>query len=492
MTAQSLSSLDPIWTTAPGTRLFGYLVYDQLIAMDENYNPQPQMAEGWTTEDEGRSYTISLRDGLKFHDGEPVRAQDCVPSIERWMARDNFGQILAQFVEAQEVIDDRSFRILLNRPVLQLPAALAKLSAPACLIMPERLAKTDPAEQVTEAIGSGPFRFLADEWVSGASSAYARFEDYVPRDEPVSGLAGGRVPAIGRIEISQVSDPSTAMSALMGGEQDYWDAPPHDLVPLLRQDDGIEVRRRTTSSVYYMMQFNHLQAPFNNLAMRRAVAMAVDQSQFLAAVSEPGSSEACYSYYSCESPYASDVGSELMRDTDMEDAKAALAEAGYNGEKVVLLATMEGPNAGLGQVAEDLFRRLGLNVELVGMDFASITQRRTNRQSVDQGGWSVFLTAWLGDDINNPAVHPMLRGAGEEGYSGWASDPELERLRVEWAVAGTEAEQKDIARTIQERGYANIPYVPLGSSRLESAYSKNLTGIFDTPVNVYWNIGKSA
>ena len=224
----------PIWTTAPPTKDYAFLTFDQLLAVDSNYVPQPQMAEGWTVEDDGKAYVLGLREGLKFHDGEPVRSPDCIASIQRWGARDGFGQLMMKFVDSFETIDDRRFRIKLKKPFALLPAALGKSNSSQCFIMPERMAKVDPMKQVTETIGSGPYRFLKSEFVSGARAAWAKFDGYIPRKEPVDSIAGGRIPAVDRIEWSFISDPSTAMAALQAGEQDYWDAPTLDLVQVLK------------------------------------------------------------------------------------------------------------------------------------------------------------------------------------------------------------------------------------------------------------------
>src|SRR5471032_2367870 len=119
------------------------------------------------------------------------------------------------------VIDDRRFRIRLKRAFPLLPAALGKSNSSQCFIMPERAAKTDPMMAVTESIGSGPYRFLKDEWVTGAHVAWAKFDGYIPRPEPVSGIAGGRIAAVDRVEWSIIADATTALAALQQGELDY-------------------------------------------------------------------------------------------------------------------------------------------------------------------------------------------------------------------------------------------------------------------------------
>jgi len=488
----NLASFDPIWTTAPPTKDYAFLTFDQLLAVDIDYVPRPQMAEGWSVEDDGKTCVIGLREGLKFHDGEPVRSQDCIPSIQRWGARDGFGQLTMKFIDALEVIDDRRFRIRLKKPFPLLPAALGKSSSSQCFIMPERMAKTDPMKQVTETIGSGPYRFLKNEFVSGARASWAKFDGYIPRKEPVSGIAGGRIPAVDRIEWAFISDASTAMAALQAGEQDYWDAPSQDLIPILKADPNIVVDTRNPTGNFYMLQLNHTQAPFNNPAIRQALAMAIDQSDFLkSAISDPALMKTCYSFYGTDSPYFSEVGADILKIRSLDKAKAALKAAGYAGEKVVILGVMESPAiAAMCQVAEDLLRRLGMNVELVAMDFATMAQRRTSKEPVDKGGWSMFVTVWTGSDILHPAVHQMLRAGGSTAWFGWPNDPEIESLRDQWVNAVTPEEQKRLATAIQVEAFKALPYIPLGSLINQVAYRKNVTGVFPCTVAAYWNIGK--
>jgi peptide/nickel transport system substrate-binding protein len=489
----NLASLDPIWTTAPPTKDYAFLTFDQLLAVDSNYKPHPQMAEGWTFEEDGRAFVLGLREGLKFHDGEPVRSADCIASIQRWGARDGFGQLMMRFVDGFEAIDDAKFCIKLKKPFPLLSAALGKSNSSQCFIMPERMAKVDPMKQVTETIGSGPYRFLKDEFVSGAKAAWAKFDGYIPRKEPVDSIAGGRIPAVDRIEWSFISDPSTAMAALVAGEQDYWDAPTLDLVPVMKADRNIVVSPRNPTGSYYMLQLNHAQPPFNNPKVRQALAMAVDQMQFLkSAVSDPALLKPCYGYYGSDSPYSSEEGADVIKTKSIEKAKAALNEAGYAGEKVVILGVMENPTlAAMCQVAEDLMRRMGMNVQLVAMDFATMAQRRTSKEPTDKGGWSMFVTVWTGSDIVNPAVHQMLRAGGPAAWFGWPNDPEMEQLRDQWANAANAEERKKLAIALQVQAFKTLPYIPLGSLVSLVAYRKNLTGVFPCPVAAYWNIGKS-
>lgn len=490
--ASDLQSLDPVWTTAPPTKDYAFLTFDQLIAVDADYVPRPQMAEGWTVEDDGRSYVIGLREGLKFHDGEPVRSPDCIASIARWSARDGFGQGLRRVTDTMEAIDDRRFRIRLKQPFPLLPAAIGKSNSSQCFIMPERMAKTDPMKQVTETVGSGPYRFLRDEWVAGAHVAWARFDGYVPRAEPVSSTAGGRIPAVDRVEWTILGDSATAFAALQAGEQDYWDQPAPDLINAIQAAPGLTARIRNTSGSYWMLQFNHVQKPFSDVAVRQAVAMAVDQSAFLqAAAGRPDTMRTCTSFFACDTPYGDETPGAVLRTASLDKAKAALKASAYDGEKVVILGVTESPYlSAMALVTEDTLRKMGMNVEFVATDFATMASRRTNRDTVDKGGWSIFITGWTGTDVLNPAVNQLLRGAGDTGWFGWCKDDALEALRNEWFDTPDPARQATIARAMQVEAFKSLPYIPLGSTTGYVAYSKQLTGMFDAPVAAYWNIGK--
>ncbi len=488
-----LTSLDPVWTTAGATKDFAFLTYDQLVSLDENYVPRPQMAE-WTVEDDGKAYLFTLRDGLKWHDGQPVRSADCVASVKRWAVKDSFGQLLMKAVDSIDVVDDKRFRFKLHRPFPLLPNALGKTAGPQCFMMPERLAKNDPSVQIKEAVGSGPYKFLPEAWDSGAKAAWVRFDDYVPRKEPPNGVAGGHVPVMDRIEWITISDESTAAATLLNGEADWWEIPPPDLMPKLRADPHIVVKSRNKAGGYYMLQFNHLNPPFDNKAIRQALAMGIDQVQFVRAT-QPDVSKifAQPGIYTVGTEYATDAGADLLKVKSVDKAKAALQAGGYKGEKVVVLASQD--NAGLANmnlILEDLLRKMGMNVEFVACDFATMTQRRQSHATVDKGGWSAYITAWTGNDVLNPAVNPMLRGSGLKGFPGWCTDPKLEDLKSQWAYSSDRAEQKRLATAVQVQALDTLPYIPLGGIHSETAYRDTITGVFPAPVGLYWNVGKSA
>ena len=489
----NLTSLDPVWTTAVVTRNHAYLVYDQICAVDAANTPRPQMAEGWEIGQDGREWTFTLRPGLRFHDNEAVRARDCVVSIRRWMVRDTFGQVLSAQVDELSALDDRRFRFRLKKPFPFLALAMGKSQNP-CFVMPERIAATDPFQQIRDATGSGPFRFLADEWNPGQRAVWGRFDAYQPRQEAPDGLAGGRVPRLERVEWTVISDPATAASAMVNGEQDYWEYPLHDLLPLLRRSRDLVVEQRLLEGTYGVLRFNHLHPPFNSMAVRRAVAMAVNQEDYLRAVAgdDPKGWGVCEGVFTCNTALASEEGSAVLRTRSVERGRAALRASGYAGEKVVLIAPSDYPQINaLSLVTADLMQRIGLNVEVVSADWGTVVQRRASREPVERGGWSVVHTTSSGSDLGVPTIHLFLRANGPNAWFGWPQDDRIEELRTAWLDAADEAESKRIGAALNARAMEVMPYVPLGYYWQPSAWRRNVTGVFRSPTTVFWNIAKA-
>ncbi len=446
-----LPVLDPIWTTATNARNHGYLVFDTLYGQDADYAMQPQMVAGHVVENDGKQWTITLRDGLMFHDGTPVRAQDVVPSIKRFAARDAFGQALMAVTDELSVVSDKVFRFRLKQPFPLLPNALGKTGTPMPAIMPERLATTDPFKQVTEMVGSGPFRFLPAERVPGATVVYERFAGYVPRpDGSASFTAGPKRAHFDRIEWLTVTDSATAANALVNGEVDWWQTPVPDLLPLLRKSGKIDVKNVDPAGGIGVMRFNTLFPPFDNPAIRRALLGAVDQDDYMtaAAGSERDLWKDRVGVFTPGTPMANEVGIEVLTgQRDLEKVKRDLAAAGYKGERVVVLGATDYPGTdALAQVAADMLRRVGMNVDLQSIDWGTVVQRRASRQPPDKGGWNVFFTYLNGTDNFDPAAQLGIRGNGDEAWFGWPEMPKLEALRAAWFTAPDVAAQKRIWR----------------------------------------------
>lgn len=491
----NLTSLDPIWTTAAVTQNHAYYVYDTLFSIDGQLRPRPQMAEGYTVSDDRRTWTIKLREGLRFHNNEPVRAQDCAPSLQRWAKRDPFGQHLDRVWDTLRAVDDRTLEIKLKSPFPLLLDALAKPTSPVPWIMPRHIAETDPMQQIGEVIGSGPMRFVRSEFVAGSRSVYTRFENYAPRQEQPEWAAGGKVMHFDRIEWVILPDQATAGAALQAGEVDWWEQPLADLLPVLSRNRNITVEAQDPSGYVGMMRFNHLHPPFDNVRLRRALLGAINQEDYMRALmgDEPNVWRTCHSMFPCGVPLTTEAGAEPLKGTRNLDAvRAAIRESGYNGEKVVMLTPTDFATIHpMGLVSNDLLRRLGMNVELVQTDWGTVIQRRASREPADRGGWSIFHTWWPSVSILNPAVHAPLRGNGLQGWFGWATSERREQLINEWLTAPNEDEQKRIAAEIQRDAFENVPYIPIGQFLIRTAYRRNLTGMVKGSSPFPWNLRRT-
>ncbi|MFC0407258.1 ABC transporter substrate-binding protein [Roseomonas elaeocarpi] len=473
-----LAVLDPVFTTAGVTGNHALMVFDTLYGLDEHFQAHPQMVAGHTVEDDGLTWTMTLRDGLRFHDGTPVLARDAVASIKRWASRDMYGQEVASRADEITALDDRRLRFRLKAPFSALPDALGKNGPSVCVVMPERLAQTPATKQVTEMVGSGPFRFLADERMAGARVAYARFEGYVPRpDGTTSRMAGPKHAYFDRVEWNVIPDPATAAAALSAGEVDWVEVVGSDIAPMIRADSNLEVAL-TKDPFGSILRFNWLQPPFNKPAIRRALLGAVNQEDFMTAAygSDRSVWETGVGFFTSNSPMASKAGLEaLTGPRDLAKVKRDLAAAGYAGERVVLMQADDNPPLkALAEVAGDMMRQLGMNVDVQSADWGTVSTRRANRGPLDAGGWSVFVTGLT--NSTDPAGHLGLRANGDKAWFGWPDSPRLEQLRQDWFAAADTAARAKICEDMQRQAMIDVPYIPVGEYRALRGYRRGLTG----------------
>lgn len=475
----NLAVLDPIWTTSSVTLNHAYYVFDTLYAADSGLRPRPQMAEGAEAGADGLSWRVRLREGLRFHSGEPVRAVDCVASLQRWCAREGFGQLLAAAVDRWAVVDDREFVIHLKRPFPSLLSALGKPDSSAPFIMPERLARTDPARAVTEMVGSGPYRFVAADYVSGSRVVYERFDGYVPRQDAPDWASGAKVAHYPRVEWLVIPDAATAFAALTKGEADWWEQPLPDLQPKLASDSAIAMQLADPAGRIGIMRLNHLHPPFNDLTARRAVLLAIDQEEMMrAAVGDDATLWAtCRGLFPRHTPYFADLGNEFMP-ASISAGQAALKASRYAGERVAILEPTDNPVlSGMCQVAADTLRRVGFTVDMQAGDYGTFIQRRSSREPVEKGGWSIFVTTGAAVGQATPAVSPLMRGQGRAGWFGWWTSADAEALTQGWLDAADEPARAAIAGQLNRLGMDQVASIPLGQVYARTAYRRAITGI---------------
>jgi peptide/nickel transport system substrate-binding protein len=487
-----LKIIDPVWTTALITTHHGMMVYDTLFALDRNLQVKPQMVDRWTVSDDKLTWTFTLRDGLEWHDGTPVTAEDCVASLRRWAARDGMAQKLMSFVSDLSPTDAKTFVMKLREPYGLVLSTLGKPTSNIPFMMPKRVAETDPSKQIIDTTGSGPFIFKQAEWKPGEKAVYVKNARYKPRAEPPSGFAGGKIPKVDRVEWIWVADPQTAVNALISGEIDFIEAPPHDLLPLIANDPNIELLVIAPMGRQYAFRFNALHKPFDNPKVRQAVAYALNQKDFLdATIGNPKYYVTCKSLYPCGSPLETVKGWDDKIGSDIAKAKALLAEAQYDGTPVVLLQSTDVPSlSNLAPVAKSLMEKAGLKVDLQAMDWQTLVSRRAKKDPPASGGWNAFLTSWGSVDVLDPVSTNFLNAACEKATFGWPCDPELEKLRDAFAKETDPAKAKALAEQVSERAAASPTHVVLGQYLQPSAYRKNLSGVLVATNVVLYNIEK--
>ena len=487
-----LKIIDPIWTSALITTNHGYMVYDTLFAVDDKLEVKPQMVDKWEVSPDKLTYTLTLRDGLEWHDGKPVTAEDCVASIKRWGARDAMGQKLMAVTSELTAPDDKTIKFVLKQPYGLLLYSLGKPGSNVPFMMPKSVASTDPNSQITDATGSGPFIFKKDEWKPGEKAVYVKNPKYKPRAEPASGFAGGKVAKVDRVEWLWIPDTQTQVNALLGGEIDLVEIVPADLLPLLKKDKNVAVYVGNKAGRQYTMRFNVLHKPFDNAKIRLAALYALDQKEFLDAnVGNPEFYKVCNSLFPCGSPLESTKGWEDKLSGNAAKAKQLLQEAGYDGTPVVMLhqTDVAGHN-NLATVAKPQLERAGFKVDLQPMDWQTLVARRAKKDAPSAGGWNVFFTSWGAVDVVNPAAAAFLNASCEKATFGWPCDAEMEKLRDAYAAESDPAKQKQIAEQVQLRVLEYPTHVPLGQFTSPTAVRSNVTGMVYAPTLAMWGLEK--
>jgi peptide/nickel transport system substrate-binding protein len=361
--------------------------------------------------------------------------------------------------------------------------------------MPERVAKTDPFKQITEYVGSGPMRFVKDEWVPGAKATFEKFAGYVPRQEPASWLAGGKVIMVDRIEWIIMPDPATASAALQNGEIDWWESPLPDLVPVLRKNPNIKVEIADPLGNIGSFRMNHLYPPFNDVRARRAILMAMSQEDYMRAVVGDDTDlwRPLPGFFTPGTPLYSEEGGDILKGPrNLDAAKKLLAESGYSGEPVTCLVAQDiSITKAQGDVTVDLLKRLGMNVDFAALDWGTVGARRAQKTPPGQGGWQMFHTWHAGADCISPAPYNAVRANGDKAWFGWPNGPEVEAEIAAWFDAKSLDEEKAAIKRVNKAALDFVVYAPTGFFLSYQAWRKNISGVVKGPLPFFWGVAKT-
>ena len=486
--------LDPIWTTAYIQRNHGYMVWDTLFAYDEKFESKPQMVEKYETSADKLTWIFTLRDGLEWTNSTPVTSEDCIASIKRWAARDSMGQKMMASVASLEAVDAKTFKMNMKEPYGLVLQSLGKPSSNVPFMMPKKTAETDPMTQIKleDVIGSGPFILKADEWKPGEKIVYVKNPKYKPRSDPASGLAGGKVVKVDRVEWITIADQQTQVAAIQNGEIDMIESPGHDLLPLLAKDKNIKLFSGNPLGSQYAFRFNVLHKPFDNPKIRHAVMVAFNQEDFLkATIGDPQYYKVCKAPFVCGTPIESNAGMEDVLNGNAAKAKQLLTEAGYDGTPIVLMQSTDlQVLTNLAPVAKAQLERAGFKVDLVSMDWQTLVARRVKKDPPNAGGWHAFLTSWVAADILNPVMAGFFNASCDKAMFGWPCDATIEKYRDQFSKESDPAKQKEIVEALQKYWVNNPTHINVGQWYAPIARRNTVEGNMVAPVTVFWNVTK--
>ncbi|MER9094762.1 ABC transporter substrate-binding protein [Mesorhizobium sp. M0700] len=489
------SIFDPLVSTATNTHTHALAIYDSLFAFDSQRVARPQMIGNWGISEDRKTYTFALRDGLGFHDGTRVTAADCVASIRRWGAASPAGKLLMERAKDVSKKDDGTFEIVLREPfglVTHMLASPIQFLA----VMREKDANLPPTEQVTDNIGSGPFKFNHALAKPGANFTYDRNEQYVPRKDPPDGLAGGKIVKVDRVIWENITDQQTALAALQAGEIDFLLSCPPDSFSTIESDPNLQLQVVLAGGDAFFLRVNFLQPPFDNAKSRQALLHLVDQEAFLRVIAPDSKyGHPITSMFGNGSPYSNDENTGwYTKGGDPAKAKQLFKEAGYAGEKVVILDSTDWPQGDVSaQLLASELRKIGVNAELAPSDWASIVARRANKGPVEGGGWNIHISTWPNLALSDPMGTALLQANAENAWYGWPKNDEYEALRAKWAEVETMDERKALARKMQHIWWDFVGAVFLGLAVQPSARRKTLTGVISSELGVcpMWNMEKA-
>lgn len=478
--------LDPHATTAAITRTFGTHVFDTLFAMNDKGEIKPQMVESYDSSPDKLTWTFVLRDGLKWHDGNPVTAEDCVASLKRWSVRDPLGKMLMADTASLEATNPKTIKFVLKQPFPLLLEVLGKPNAPLPVMMPARLAATPADQRIPEPIGSGPFRFLKDQWRPGNAMILERNAAYVPRKEAPDFLTGGKNVKIDQLTLRVMPDQSTGANALIAGEIDYMQYLPFDMLPVLEKEKSVKLLGLGGLHQFQgNFRLNHASPPFDNPAVRKVMWKLVDQNATLTAIGVPDKYQTkdCASFWMCGTPFSTDAGGSVAK-LDLAAARAELKASGYKGEPVIVLEVAGSISQTASRVLVQNMKDVGFTVEQQPRDWPTVLARRAKKD-----GWSMFPVYSNGTDMFSPLTHFYVAATCND-FPGWSCDNRIPDLLKAFTRATTLEERKKIAAEIQVISYELVPALMWGQFTIPAGYRSDLKGLIQSSYPMFWEVDR--
>ena len=474
----SIGNIDPISSSAWVAWAVATQIYDVPFAADGSFLPQLQMLEDWSISDDGLVWSFKIREGLTWHDGDPVTAEDFQATLER--AFDSYYTGWQELGARAEVgvVDDKTWTLNFEAPFGLVLDSLS-FNTEGFPIQKKSVIEDTPAERgggvLQEHIGSGPYQFTS--WDVGNKLILERFDDYVPRSEAPSGHAGAKYAFVDGIEFLEIPDVQTRLSLLETGEVDFIDTAPLDFFEIMRDNPEINVYTDPIGR-WPVMVINH-RGPFMDVKVRKALQAAIPNEAIMAAYGPPGLRGLCPAVFLCGLRWDTRVGEENYNQGDVEKAKALLADSGYAGETIRAMTPADQPTIHpILTVAEENLRAAGFNLDLQVVDWATLKSRR-----VKPDDWDLFTT-WGAA----AAATPLTNKLGVDGLGGFESE-RITQLRESFFKATSEDEQQMLVEQLQLAYYEEVPHVVIGFFSGIHAAGTWVRG-FDSRAlwPAYWNV----
>ncbi len=470
------ATLDWTASTATATRLVAWHIYETLFALDRNYDVKPLLAEGYSVSADGLHYTIRLRKDVTFHNGQPMSADDVVASLVRWGQLSGGGRETFKFVRQVTKVDPSTVLIDLNRVFTPL---ITNIGDPkqAAIIMPKSLAEAAGEKPVKDYIGTGPYMF--QKWEQGHQIVLTRNPRYASRVEDWGGLTGRKVAYADEIDFFPVRDDQVRLAGVSTGQYDLALEPQQDLYPQITANPRLTADKVRVAT-WRAAVFNKAKAPFSDVRLRRAVAYAIKPADLMAAVGpkefwdlDPGL------FFPEQSSLYSTAGSGVYNHPDLAKAKALMKEAGYGGQKIVLMATKDYTwNYNLTQVLAPQLQAAGFAIDEQVYDWPTLLTRRARKE-----GWDIFLTGF------SPSFDPTAVIFFASSWPGFYESKAMDALLNKWGEtpARDAAGRKALMDQIQTTFYNEVPVAKFGNEYILEVYNDHLHGYASYFDVRFWN-----
>lgn len=465
-------SLDPPSINSNIVGGVGSHIYEPLFALNKDFEPAPVLAESYEVSEDGKEYTIKLRQGVKFHNGNEMKADDVVASMNRWVKVSDKAKSLIEG-SVFEKVDDYTVKMIVNKPSSDIITILASPIQFAA-IYPAEIAESATAEGVDEYIGTGPYKL--GEWKQDQYIRLERFDDYTASEEAPSGFTGKKEAATETIVFEIVTDTSTRIAGVQSGQYDVAEEIPADNYEQLAGNQDLKMEIKPGGSLN--MFLNTTEGIMANEDMRQAILAALNCDDILlASYGNQDLYELNPGWFNpSDAQWGSEAGKEYYNQNDPDKAKELLKKAGYNNEKIVLVTTPdydEMYNATI--VVQEQLKKVGINAEVESYDFSTFMEHRA-----DPKQFSIFITS------NSYNVLPIQLFVLDKEWAGFDRKEVTDGISA-IRDAASEKEASDEWQKLQSFLYEQGASTVIGHFTSIVAVRSEVEGFEYLRFPIYWN-----